>query len=86
MYRERTPDGRHVGAVYRAPTIATTDIDTWLSGIGKLEVPTRAAPKEKGLIGTLYGAAQLKPGAFGFAIDLKPIFGLIRRYLSFGRN
>lgn len=71
--------------MYNAPTIETADIDTWLSNNSNAKVPAPAAPEEKGLIGTLYAAAQLKPGAFGFAIDLKPILGLIRRYLSFGR-
>jgi hypothetical protein len=86
MYRERTPDHRHVGPVYSAPTITTTDIDTWLSNNGNVEVPTQAVAQGKGLIGTLYEATQLRPAAFGFAIDLKPIFGFVRRYLSSGRN
>jgi hypothetical protein len=56
------------------PTITTTDIDTWLSNNGNVEVPTQAVAQGKGLIGTLYEATQLRPAAFGFAIDLKPAF------------
>jgi hypothetical protein len=86
MFRAPTPDDRCAFPVYSAPTIETADIDTWLSNNANAKVPAPAALEEKGLIGTLYEAAQLKPGAFGLAIDLKPILGLIRRYLRFGRD
>jgi hypothetical protein len=49
--------------MYSAPTIATTDIDTWLSSNGNAEVPTEAVSQGKGLIGTLYEATQLRPAA-----------------------
>jgi hypothetical protein len=85
MYNERTADGRWVGPVYSAPTVLTTDIDLWLdsddSRKGLADAVT--AGKEKGIWETLYEAVQLKPGAFGLAIDLKPIFERVRRYLGF---
>jgi len=80
-YRERSADGRQVGPVYSDPTIATLDIDIWLErNPGSNKLPADTAGQERGLIGTLYEAIQLKPGAFGFAIDLKPIFERLRCY------
>jgi len=85
QFREQTPDGQQVGPVYSDPTVATTDMDIWLdSDRESHKVPAGAAREEKGLAGTLYEAIQLKPGAFGFGIDLKPIFERIRRHLGFG--
>ena len=85
-FRERTGDGREVGPVYSNPTIATADIDAWLdrdaSGRKVSESPAR---KEKELSGMIYEAIQIKPGAFGFAIDLKPIVERFWRRLRFRR-
>jgi hypothetical protein len=80
-YREQTDGGGEVGPVWNNPTIATADIGAWLDrDDGSHKVP---AGTPRGLIGTIYEAIQLKPGAFGFAIDLKLIFDRVWRYFSF---
>jgi len=82
MYREQTADGRQVGPVYSNPTIATADIDAWLGADGgSYKVSADATEEEKGLISELYETSEMKVGAFGFKIDLKPIVERVRRYL-----
>jgi hypothetical protein len=81
MYRARAADGQSVGPIYSHPTIATPDIDAWLDRDDGSHKPPAGTPR--GLIGTIYEAIQLKPGAFGFAIDLNLIFDRVWRYFSF---
>jgi hypothetical protein len=69
--------------IYSNPTIATADIDAWLDrSHSSREVPADTS-REEGLGRTVYGAIQMKPGALGFAIDLKPIFEYFSRFLRF---
>jgi hypothetical protein len=42
--------------------------------------------EERGLIGELYETSEMKVGAFGFKIDLKPIVKRVWRYLHFRRT
>ena len=70
--------------VYSHPRIATADIDAWLDRNDlSRKVPASQAAQEKGLSKTIYEALQIKPGAFGFAVDLKPIVERFWRRLRF---
>jgi hypothetical protein len=84
MFREQTVDGEgEVGPVYRNPTIATADIDAWLDRDGgSHKVSAGTTQEQKGLSGTIYEAIQLRPGAYGFGIDLKPILERVWRYFN----
>jgi hypothetical protein len=83
-YREETADGRSVGPVFSKPTIAPADINAWLgSNSGSQKVSADATEEEKGLLGTIYEASEMKVGAFGFKLDLKPILARVRRYRHF---
>jgi hypothetical protein len=42
--------------------------------------------EKKGLIEELYEASEMKVGAFGFKIDLKPIVKRVWRYFHFRRG
>jgi hypothetical protein len=81
-FREQTADGEgEVGPVYRNPTIATADIDAWLDRDGgSHKVPAGTTQEQKGLSGTIYEAIQIRPGAYGLGIDLKPILERVWRY------
>jgi hypothetical protein len=82
-YREQAVDGGgEVGPVWRNPTIATADIDVWLGPDGgSHNVSADPTEEEKGLIRKLYETSEMKVGAFGFKVDLKPICERIWRYL-----
>jgi hypothetical protein len=84
MYRQRTADGGEVGPVYSAPTLLTGDVDIWLGADHnrRCAADDVSAKKEKRLWETLYEAVQLKPGACGLAIDLKPIFERVWRHFG----
>ena len=74
--------GEKAGVLYSNPTIATADIDAWLgSDRGSHKFSADPTEQEKGLIGELYETSEMKVGAFGFKIDLKPIFNRVRRHL-----
>jgi hypothetical protein len=81
-FREQTADGGgEVGPVWSNPTIATADIDTWFDRGHK--VLTSPTEEWQGLSRTIYEAIEIKPRAFGFAIDLKLIFERVGHYLHF---
>lgn len=88
MYRKRTAAGQWVGPIYSAPMIQTADLDKWLDcddSRGGLPDPI-TAEKQKGMWETLYEAVQLKPGAFGLAVDLKPILDRVRAISARGNR
>jgi hypothetical protein len=82
--RNRLP--MDAGSARFTATLRSADIDAWLgpdSGSNKLSAgPTE---EEKGLIGELYETSEMKVGAFGFKIDLKPIFRRVWRHLHLRR-
>jgi hypothetical protein len=73
--------GQEAGILYSNPRIGTADIDTWLGPDGGSQRASVEATEKKGLLGTIYEASEMKVGAFGFKLDLKPIFERVRRYL-----
>ena len=75
--------GEEAGILYSNPRIATADIDAWLGPDGGSQKASVDATEEKGLLGTIYEASEMKVGAFGFKLDLKPIFKRFRQYLHF---
>ena len=75
--------GQEAGILYSNPRIATADIDAWLGPDGGSQKASVDATEEKGLLGTIYEASEMKVGAFGFKLDLKPIFKRFRQYLHF---
>jgi hypothetical protein len=46
QYREHTADGGHIGPVFKNPTIATAELDSWLDSAG--EQPRRGAASNAG--------------------------------------
>jgi len=74
--------GEEVGVLYSNPTIATADIDAWLGADGgNNKISAGPADEKKGLMGELYETSEIKPGALGVKIDLKPIIDRVWRHL-----